>query len=179
MKFNMPTKVRITVREQNPIQGVLLATFIMASTAIAFYLWVNPSRSSSSFLATLSMSPVAKMSLLIGGIIFLGFILFYSFLTSDPLIVIDEEGIYDRRLEIGKISWSDIEEVQITGGYGNRLLSVRVREPGQYTKKLHGLHRETVKQRQDLGFSKFNVDLRDVNINLLDLKELIVRRISK
>lgn len=95
------------------------------------------------------------------------------------MVVINEVGIYDARLGIGTISWEDIEDVQISGGYGNRFLCFRVRNPDLYLARLSGVRREKALFHHTLGFQRFNVDLSDLEGSLLDLKKQIDLRISR
>ncbi len=91
----------------------------------------------------------------------------------DPLLIIDESGLFDSRLGVGKILWADIEDVQIQGGYGNRFLSFRINRPEPYLARLRGDKRAKTLFQHDLGFRRFNVDMREIEVNLLDLKAQI------
>ena len=96
-----------------------------------------------------------------------------------PQLIIDEHGVFDSQLGVGKISWSDIEDVHIETAYGNRFLCFRLRSSEQYLARLQGKQREKMLFHRQLGFQRFNVDVGQLPISLLDLKKQIELRIPK
>lgn len=86
----------------------------------------------------------------------------YSYYDREILFVIDEDGIYDTRLGVGKILWRDVVDVQIEMAYRTRFLCLTVRDPQKFRRPHHG--------RQKLNF---NIDLSGVNVNLLSLKAFV------
>jgi hypothetical protein len=98
---------------------------------------------------------------------------------QELVIEIDEVGIYDRRLGVGKILWKDVEEVQLQIVEGNYYLCLKVRNPTAYAAKLQGPKRQQVMYNQRLGFKSFNVDVRALNVDLLELKRLVDAWVSK
>lgn len=99
--------------------------------------------------------------------------------SGDLLIEIDDAGVYDRRLGVGKILWKDIQDVklQVTEGYS--YLCFEVPNPEPYLARLSLAKRQRVKLNRDLGFYGFNVDVSAVSMNPLDLKKLIDKRLQK
>lgn len=95
------------------------------------------------------------------------------------LIQIDDIGIYDRRLGLGKVRWSDIVSVQLQVAEGNYFLSFRLRNPSPYLANLQGPQRERVMFHQKLGFKGFNVDVAALNVDLVELKRQIDLRIAR
>lgn len=120
---------------------------------------------------------IAWLLLLLSGIALVVFVVVS--LRDKPVAVIDESGVYDARLGVGLIHWSEIEDVQIEVSYGNRFLCFRVRNPEQYLSRLNGSQREKHVFKHQLGFQRFNVDVRGLDCSLLDLKEQIEIRIAQ
>ncbi|MEK6555395.1 MAG: STM3941 family protein, partial [Bdellovibrionota bacterium] len=87
--------------------------------------------------------------------------------------IMDEEGVYDARLGVGKILWTDVESVQIEMAYRTRFVCLRVKDPMKFVKRASKPTRNKIHQDIDLGFSSFNIDLTGVNVNLLSLKQYI------
>ena len=105
---------------------------------------------------------------------------FTQSLRSDSLLLqIDESGIFDRRLGVGKILWSDVEDVQLQVNEATRFLCFRLRHPEAYVARLKGAHRERILFHHGLGFRGFNVDVGPVDVNLLDLKKFIDQRVGR
>lgn len=95
------------------------------------------------------------------------------------LAVIDEDGILDTRIGIGRILWSDIEDVQLEVAYGNRFLCFRVRTPERYVEQLSGVQHEKAIFHRKLGFQRFNIDIRGLDCDLVELKHQIDIRIAQ
>ncbi len=98
---------------------------------------------------------------------------------KELLMQIDDVGIYDRRLGIGKIKWEDVAEVQLQVTEENRFLCFRMRNPEPYLARLKGKERERVLYHRGLGFQGFNIDVSPVDVNLLELKKLIDVRVGR
>jgi hypothetical protein len=107
----------------------------------------------------------------------LGFL--HSEWKHSVLLRIDDTGIYDRRLGVGKIRWVDIDDVQLQVTEGNRYLCFRVHNPEPYLARLKGANRERVLYNHSLGFRGFNVDVNPVDVNLLELKKQIDARVRR
>jgi hypothetical protein len=157
--------MRITVSDQNNSHVWSLGTLgvLLALGAAYFYIV----RHSHSIAMTLAGAALA---------------LIITLLTrpqNSPVLVIDEKGVFDQRLGIGKVPWSDVVSVHFSSGYGNRFLCIRVQNPKQYVSRLGGARREKVVFNQSLGFKSFNIDIGDLEINLLDLKLYIEKQIPK
>ncbi len=103
----------------------------------------------------------------------------YSLWRKEVLLQIDDSGIYDKRLGMGKILWVDLEDVQLQVTEENRFLCFRVHNPEPYLNRLKGANRERVLFQRQLGFRGFNVDIGPLDVNLLELKKHIDQRIGK
>lgn len=55
---------------------------------------------------------------------------------SGPVVVIDDEGITDRRLRVGTIPWKEIEDISIGSVNRQRFLSVHVRDPNVFLARM-------------------------------------------
>lgn len=102
---------------------------------------------------------------------------FHSLWKHDLLLSIDDTGIYDRRLGIGKINWVDVEDVQLQVTEGNQFLCFKMSNATPYLERLKGSNRERVLFHRSLGFQGFNVDVSPVDVNLLELQQKIVQRV--
>lgn len=156
--------MRITIREQNLTRDFILLLLLLSTSGAAFYFWLDKSSARTA-----------------GGFALAALIALVLLLSSElrPLISIDHNGIFDRRLGVGTIRWHDIKAVQITGGYGHRLLDLRLHNPELYLRRARGFKQNEYRDCHALGFSGFKLDLRDVDLNLLDLQRIIESRIER
>ena len=96
--------------------------------------------------------------------------------SSAAVLVMNEEGISDRRLGVGLILWSDIVDVQIESRYNNsQFICLRVKDPEKYVSRLSGPKLANMRHSHKLGFTMFNVDVSSFDINPLELMEHIRR----
>ena len=115
---------------------------------------------------------LAMSLLLVGGVII--FLLLLAWPSSVPVLTMNEDGIWDRRLGVGLILWSDIEEVQIENRYGaNNFVCIRVVDPEKYVSRLSGPKLANMRHTQKLGFTMLNMDVSSFDIDPLELLEHI------
>lgn len=147
--------MKVVVTKEN--KSILIEVLIAATTmgAIACFMLTNLSLLVPVLMASLAMA------------------LAYVYYDSELLFIMDEEGVYDARLGVGKILWTDVESVQIEMAYRTRFVCLRVKDPMKFVKRASQLTRNKIHQDIDLGFSSFNIDLTGVNVNLLSLKQYI------
>ena len=92
---------------------------------------------------------------------------------SSPLVVINDEGIYARSLGVGMIPWRDVQGVQIETHYNNRYICLRVRAGEKYIAKLPPKKRVKAEENSDLGFTRFNIDVKGIKTGLLEIVKII------
>lgn len=102
----------------------------------------------------------------------------YQYYDRRLLFAIDENGIYDSRLGIGKIMWRDVSQVQIEICYRTRFLCLSVKNPDKFLRRAHPSVRNKLIQNSRLGFSQFNIDISGVEMNALLLKSFIEDKIA-
>lgn len=103
----------------------------------------------------------------------------HSLWKHDLLLSIDDTGIYDKRLGIGKINWADVQDVQLQVTEGQQYLCFKMSNAAPYLARLKGANRERVLFHRSLGFQGFNVDVSPVDVNLLELKKKIDDRVRR
>ena len=79
--------------------------------------------------------------------------------TRDPRLVIDGEGIEDRRLGLGKIPWSEIRELRLVRMHRVPLLALSLRDPAPWLERLPRLRRFAARTNQRMGLSPFVISL--------------------
>jgi hypothetical protein len=100
-----------------------------------------------------------------------------SSVRNELVLRIDETGIYDRGLGVGKILWQDISDVQLQMSGEGRFLSFKLKNPEFYLRRLRGSRRKTALFHRYLGLNRFNVYIGHVNLDPVDLKRFADNRI--
>src|SRR5688500_4513606 len=131
--------MKITVSEKQP--GFGLPTFVFFAMLAA----------SAAYTASVFNTPMMWVGLGACGLSCLGF--FSSTWRHELIMQIDDTGIYDRRLSIGKIHWADVADVQVQETELNRFLCFKMRDASPYLAKLKGANRERVMFHRQLGFT--------------------------
>ncbi|MEZ0392428.1 MAG: STM3941 family protein [Pseudobdellovibrionaceae bacterium] len=90
---------------------------------------------------------------------------------SKPILVINEQGIWDRRSGFGLILWQDILDVQVE--VHGPFLCVRVKNPEFYIARLSPQRKANLEFHQSLGFRMLNLEVRGLRVDLLGLLELL------
>lgn len=150
-------EVIVTREQKSLITEVLIA--ILAVGAIA--------------IVVLSDMPILAVPLAV-----VSALLAYSYYDHSLLFAIDENGIYDARLGVGKIMWRDVGGVQIEICYRTRFLCLRLKNPEKFLKHAHPDVRNKFVQNRQLGFTQFNIDISGVQMNTLLLKQFIEDKIA-
>ncbi len=98
------------------------------------------------------------------GIITVGFFgcgffvgLFRYLLDRRPLIVIDEKGINDRRLGVGKVDWKDIKFVKLNSESTNGYIFLKLVNRDKYLKNLPRISKILSRFDGDLDFGIVNI----------------------
>ncbi len=108
-----------------------------------------------------------------------GIVLFSrELLRSGPRIVIDDQGILDHTLGVGRIPWSDITDAYPMSMQGNDFICLELRNPEVWTQKLNPVQRALVAANRKIGFTELSINLSGVSANPVRIHELIVKSIQ-
>ncbi|MGZ5280475.1 MAG: STM3941 family protein [Pseudobdellovibrionaceae bacterium] len=94
-----------------------------------------------------------------------------------PIVVMNDDGILDRRLNIGVIRWADIQDVQIE--FEGKFICLRVQNPEAYVSKFPPVKREKMEFHQSLGFKMLNIEVKGLEVNVLQTVEAIREKIKQ
>jgi hypothetical protein len=90
----------------------------------------------------------------------LGFlVLFRQVIDRRPRITIDELGVTDRTLKVGRIDWGDIIDVELRSINKTSFICLYLVNPNKYTAKLSKISKNLTKANVELGFSQLNLNL--------------------
>lgn len=95
-----------------------------------------------------------------------------------PRIVIDENGVTDRTLGIGRIDWDDIEEAVPASILTNNFICLKISNVEKYTGQLSKTSKKLARMNKDLGFGELNLNLSLVDMKAEKIQELVMKHIS-
>lgn len=110
------------------------------------------------------------------GIIFFGFALagfIKQLLNTSPRIILDDEGIEDKSLDVGKILWDDIEAAYPNNLLTNKFISLQVKDVEKYLQRTSKPKQKLASYNKELGFETLNLNLVGLKISQENLMTLI------
>ena len=94
---------------------------------------------------------------------------------SRPRLIIDEHGVLDRTLGVGRIAWGDIEAAYVRSISGNDFICLELKNPEKYSQKLSQVKRAMAAANRRLGFTDFNLNLSGVEARTDEVFELVMK----
>ena len=112
-----------------------------------------------SYFCTTLPDPLPRVFGWIGVAFFgLGFVAFpVMFFRTGPQVVVDDQGIEDRRMKIGVIPWQDIRSLSIGSVNSAKFLCVDLVDPEKYLSRLPPWKRRLAAANEALGFSALSI----------------------
>ncbi len=102
-------------------------------------------------------------------------IFIWQIIDARPRLVIDEHGVLDRTLGVGRIDWSDIESAYVIKMAGNDFICLELRHPEKYLNRLSKVKRVMTAANRSLGFKEFNLNLSGVAAGTDEVFELVIK----
>jgi hypothetical protein len=99
----------------------------------------------------------------------------WQLFDSRPRLIIDNEGVLDRTLKIGKIAWCDISGVYLKEIKGNSFICLKLKDDDKYLTKLSPLMRAATSTNVKLGFTPLSLNLSGVNADAHQVFELVLK----
>lgn len=96
-----------------------------------------------------------------------------QFLNTESRIILDDEGIEDKSLGVGKILWDDIEAAYPNNIFTNKFISLQLFDVEKYLQRTSKPKRKIASYNQTLGFETLNLNLIGLAISQQDLMTLI------
>jgi hypothetical protein len=110
------------------------------------------------------------------GILFFGFgnlTFIWQIADPRPRLIIDEQGVSDRMLGVGRIAWSDIQSAYLKSVYGNDFICLKLRNADKYKQKLSQTRRSLAGANRAFGFTDFYLNLSGVDASTDEVIKLI------
>ena len=94
---------------------------------------------------------------------------------SRPRLIIDDSGVLDRTLGVGRIEWTDIQEAYVRSISGNDFICLELKNPEKYSQQLSQVKRAMADANRGLGFTDFNINLSGVAASTDEIFELLMK----
>ena len=118
----------------------------------------------------------------IAGIVFFGacaLVFLWQLFDRRPRLIIDDIGVFDRTLRVGRIPWDDIEDASLASIQGQAFICLSLRDEAQWVAKLPPLQRRLVGANRALGFSGLNLNLSGVDVDPSAVLALILTEVAR
>jgi hypothetical protein len=102
-------------------------------------------------------------------------IFIWQIVDARPRLVIDEHGVVDRTLGVGRIDWADIEAAHVFSISGNDFISLELRDPEKYLGRLSNVRRSMATANRKMGLTDFSLNLSGVAANTHEVFELVMK----
>jgi hypothetical protein len=104
-----------------------------------------------------------------------GVVAVWQLVDSRPRLVIDERGVVDRTLGVGRIDWRDVKSAYVASINDNDFICLELRDPEKYRARLSNVRRALAKANLRLGFTDFSLNLSGVAANTHEVYELVLK----
>lgn len=102
----------------------------------------------------------------------------WQILDKRPRLKIDDSGIIDRTIGVGKIAWEDIEGAFIKSVGSNDFICLNLKDNEKYINRLTAVRKAMTKANEKLGFTPVLLNLSGAGVNSHELLELIIKTIE-
>jgi len=89
-------------------------------------------------------------------------------------LVIDDRGIFDRKLKVGVIEWHDIRGAYVDRVAGNAFICLELRDSAKYTSRLSPVRRLIARLNKTFGYTEFSLNLAGTAVDPDRLRQLIL-----
>ncbi len=102
----------------------------------------------------------------------------WQLLDTRPRLVIDDNGVYDRRLKIGVIPFADIEDAYVMsiGKPGQEFICLRLRDETKYLRTLSPIVKALCSVNRAMGATAITLNLSSVDADASQLCDLIKKK---
>jgi hypothetical protein len=103
----------------------------------------------------------------------------WQLIDSRPRIIIDDDGIYDRTLGVGRIPWPEIQDAYVRSISGNDFICLELLDAERYVQRTNPVRRALAGMNSALGFTPITLNISCLAADSNDLLELILKRIHQ
>ena len=105
-------------------------------------------------------------------------ILILQFINTNARLIIDDEGVIDRTLGVGKIPWNEITGAYLKTIQTNAFICLNLRNNETYTDKLNPVKKAMLAMNEKLGFTPISLNLVGTNVEPEQVLEVVLKMIQ-
>lgn len=94
--------------------------------------------------------------------------------NTQPRLVLNDEGVFDRTLGVGIIPWTEITGATLRSVNRNYFICLEVRNPKRWTARMPPLKRAMVSANKALGFAALNLNLSAIAADPMEVYTLVL-----
>ncbi|MDB6133595.1 MAG: hypothetical protein JWM59_1838 [Verrucomicrobiales bacterium] len=102
----------------------------------------------------------------------------WEIFDSRPRLIIDDQGVYDRTLRCGWIPWSEILGARLMLVAGQPFIGLDLRDMEARIARSTRVQRALTAANQSLGYSAWNLNLSQVDVDAKEVHALILQRMG-
>ena len=143
---------------------------VLGVVMLAMCVWVFFIGGTRSLPVNILCKTVSVIGVLFFGLCFV--VCIRDWLRKGPVLIINEEGIDDKRLRTGLIPWDEVDYIKVAdmeaGGHSNRFLSVHVDDEDKYLARMPGYRRMFARFSPSMGYSVVSIPFNTLSPGLDD-----------
>ena len=93
--------------------------------------------------------------------------------TEDPIIILDEEGVLDKRLKVGVIDWTDIRRITSHSIYSAEYISLHLHDTGKYDSRRPVWLKLLSQVQRVFGMSSISISTMGLDVDRETLVDMI------
>jgi hypothetical protein len=169
-------------RIEIPLSKSKLVLMLLGSfTFIAIGFWfiiVPPTPSNSFWGSSIKIAVVSYASILFFGIC--AFFIIRKIGNNKPGLIIDETGLIDNSsgVSIGRISWSEIEDIFVVEINRQKLIMLQVRNPEEHIARNSGFKRKMMQMNYKTYGSPLSITSNGLKISFKELHTILIKKLK-
>jgi hypothetical protein len=96
-------------------------------------------------------------------------------INSRPRLIIDEFGVVDRTLNVGKILWFDIDNAYLIDIKGNHFICLVLKNTNKYLEKSSPLIKNMAIVNKKLGFTPLSLNLSGLDVDPYQVLDIVIK----
>ena len=168
------SQIEILISKKKLVKSLLFSLILTATSGFLIFISINALANGNGSVAKLFLAyTIGIIAVLAFGMA--GLHTVSRFFNSKPGLIISETEIIDNSsgISLGRVPWSDIVDVTVTSTFGQKFISLYLRNPNEYIAKHKGLKKcFLIMNQKTFGTPMFISEL-DLNITFDELLQIL------
>ena len=168
------SRIEILISKKKLVKSLFFSLILTATSGFLIFISINALANGNGSVAKWFLAyTVGTTVVLFSGMA--GLHIISKFFDSKPGLIISETEIIDNSsaISLGRVPWSDIVDVTVSSMFGQKFISLNLRNPNEYIAKQNGLKKFLlIMNHRTFGTPMFFSDL-DLNITFDELLQVL------